>query len=265
MDLETQRSAKEMMLEMVPENGTSIGNISLRRQWTAEVQKKLKVQASEDDYWVIRNALISEGVLKRGVGKGGTVSRVRLASQSEVPPTNGYPDEASLYEPFKKTIEASFTKAYDIEDYACEITANQGKRNTGGKWTRPDVTLLAVRMYRFIPGKSLEVTTFEVKPAGNYGIEGVFETAAHSGFANRSFLAIHNPDDSRDEDALERIERECDRFGVGLIIFADPTDWATFDIRTEAQHKNPDPAETSNFIQTQIEPKSQTKIEKLTR
>jgi hypothetical protein len=176
-----------------------------------------------------------------------------------------YQGEQSLYAPFSRSIADSFTKDYGIEEFIYEITANQGARSTGGKWTRPDITLVAVRIYPFIPGKTLELISFEVKPLYQYGVEAVYETAAHSIFANRSYLAIHIPSADYQTDVFDRLDRECERFRVGFLTFTDPADWDSFDIRIEAEHSVPDPAETSSFIKTQITVPNQTKIERLIR
>jgi hypothetical protein len=70
--------------------------------------------------------------------------------------------EASLYEPFHLAIVNGYTKENRIKRFISEVTAQQGRRTTGGKWTRPDVTVVAVRTYQFTPGKRIEVITFEV-------------------------------------------------------------------------------------------------------
>lgn len=59
---------------------------------------------------------------------------------------------------------------------------------------------------------------------------------------------------------MERLERECKRFKVGLITFTNPEDWATFETIVEAERNNPDPSETSKFIGTQIKQENQNRI-----
>ncbi|HVN86350.1 MAG TPA: hypothetical protein VMW17_16065 [Candidatus Binatia bacterium] len=95
-------------------------------------------------------------------------------------------------------------------------SANQGRKKPGGKWTRPDFALAAVKSFPYIPGKVLELITFEVKPADDYRIEGVFETAAHSRFSHKSCLLIYAPSGKPDTQDSERVEREYERFGLGL-------------------------------------------------
>jgi hypothetical protein len=45
------------------------------------------------------------------------------------------------------------------------LRAERGSKVTGGRWTRPDLVSVALRTYRYLPGKYLEVVTFEVKAA----------------------------------------------------------------------------------------------------
>jgi hypothetical protein len=107
--------------------------------------------------------------------------------------------------------------------------------------------------------------SFEVKPANQFGIEGVFETASHSAFAHRSYLMLQIPKDYDDSDVLARLEKESERFGIGLITFEEPTDWDTFDIRVEAEHKTPDPSEVCSFITIQLTEENRQKIQRMIR
>jgi len=138
---------------------------------------------------------------------------------------------------------------------------------TGGKWTRPDLTLLAVRSYSFIPGKRLEVITFEVKPNLEQALEGVFEACAHSAFANLAFLAVDISGYSHAEQELpdDRIFQECKRLGIGYMTFTDPADYDTFDIAVSASFMQPDPDEVDRFITTQISTARQNELRELLR
>lgn len=258
---------KGIFLAMVPENGTAIGNKTLRPQLRDKIKADHGVELTDDDYWAIRNALLTDGKLRTGKGNGGSVARTAGVVTVAKQPTEQrkYKDEADLYPPVHDTIKSSWVKNYEIDDFVSQVTANQGGRNTGGKWTRPDITLVALRMYPFIPGKSLEVITFEIKPWYSLGVEGVFETASHSAFANRSYLMIHAPSTVEESDAYERIEREADRFRIGLVTFDDPADWDTYNIRIDAEHNVPDPSAMCRFISEQLTKENQGKIQRMIR
>ncbi len=96
----------------------------------------------------------------------------------------------------------------------------------------------------FTPGRRLEVITFEVKEGLDAAVEGVFESLAHSAFAHRSYLAVHLEGYQDLQDVPDdRIVPECERFGVGYIIFSDPGDYDTYDVVVSARLKEPDPAD----------------------
>lgn len=59
---------KALILELVPEDGSTIGNQSL----LAAIQKQMP-DATEEGYWAARDALLEDGVLGKGRGRGGSV------------------------------------------------------------------------------------------------------------------------------------------------------------------------------------------------
>lgn len=73
--------------------------------------------------------------------------------------------EASLYVPFQNCIQAGYVPDNDLKPWICEITAAQGRRNPGSLWTRPDVTLIAMQTFAYVPHKKFDVITFEIKPS----------------------------------------------------------------------------------------------------
>jgi len=148
-----------------------------------------------------------------------------------------------------------WTKDFDIKNFIIQITANQGSKNTGGMWTRPDITLIGVNSFAYYPVKTMDVITFEIKHFSDLSIAGVFETAAQSKFANKSYLIIYYPAEAQNtfsEIDLARLKTECERFSVGLIYFTDPTDYDSFNFVVEAERLIPDPANQDEFINKQI-------------
>lgn len=250
MTPEEKAEAKKILLEYIPKDGKPIGNVTLLEKFTAKSQK------SEDDYWTSRNELITEGVLGKGRGKGGSVYLLKVPDETKKSEDVKIPKpvkEKELYKPFFETLKSFWTKDNDVKNYIIQITANQGSKDTGGKWTRPDITIIDIKTFPFYPEKILEVITFEMKPADNYGIEAVFETAAHAVFAHKSYLAIHYlKDDYESDELIETIRKRCEMFGVGLVLFKDPGDWKTIIPLLDSKHNNPDPSEVNQFIVQQI-------------
>ena len=90
------------------------------------------------------------------------------------------------------------------------------KKRASGKWSRPDVTLVQVNSYDYLPQPVLELTTFEVKKfADAEDMRSVFETAAHSRWAHFSYLVAEVP--HPDYEFPERFVSELERFNLGLI------------------------------------------------
>ena len=214
---EQKPQLKELLLSLIPKDGSAKGNVTLRNEFTQKAAAQ-GITVVDADYWSIRDSLLWEDrKIELGKGKGGSVRLIPEISVEPTPappaPEEAYAKETALYEPFHETIRQFYVKDYRIKRFVSEITASHGRRATGGKWTRPDITLIAVRMHSFVPGKTIEVVTFEVKPEWAYGIEGVYETAAHSVFANKSYLAIHAPKDLPSNEQARLRPRMCSIWG----------------------------------------------------
>lgn len=247
------------ILSLVPKDGKPIGNKTL----LAELRKKYK-ELPEDDFWKARNDLIDSGKISKGRGKGGSVYLLEIA-QPEVKkdePKKPRIKENDLYEPFIKVVKEFWVKDNDIDEYLIANTSNQGKKKTGGRWTRPDVTLISIKNYQYVYGKIMEIVTFEIKPEDNYGVESVFETASQSVFAHKSFLCIHLSSGKPETEEFDRIIRQCDLFGVGLIVFEKPDDWETYETVVDPKRKDPDPYEVNSFIKQQIPEKNKEELSK---
>lgn len=212
----------EVLFGLIPRDGTPVGNVTLLQKLRDAAASKLKFDITDEDYWAARNGLIAEGQIEKGRGRGGSVYRVE-AVEAKVKPTKRIP-ESDLYSKVGQYIETLWVKDNGINQFVLEKTASQGKKKTGGRWTRPDFALVALKSFLYIPGKVLELITFEVKPENDYRIEGVFETAAHSRFSHKSYLVIYTPDENPATEDFQRVKRECERFGLGLITFTDGAD-----------------------------------------
>ncbi len=238
-----------------PTNGASVGNGRLQRT----------LNWDEATYLRVKNLLIDEGQIRVGRGRGGTVS---LLVQSEIaqegseapgPPNGQRTRELDLYPGFQDAL-GRWAKDQGWDEHFVQQTAHKGSRKTGGTWTRPDFVVVGYRNFEYTPGIVRDLETFEVKPS-DFGVEAVFETAAHSRFATRSYLAVEKRDD-QDPELLDRVESECQRFGIGFVMFAAAGKLDTWEFRVEPKREEPDPADLERFIQDQIEAKDQRRIRK---
>ncbi len=245
------------MLDLIPKDGRSIGNKSL----ITDLRKKIP-NLPDDDFWRIRNQLIQIGKLSKARGKGGAVYLLesQLPEQKKEDLKKTRIKEKDLYDPLLNVIKTYWVKENDIEEYILEKTADGGGKKTGGKWTRPDITLISIKNYQYIYGKIMEVVTFEIKPEDNYGVESVFETASQSVFAHKAYLCVHLTSGKPETEEFERIQRQCEVFGIGLIVFEKPEDWETYETVIEPKRKDPDPYEVNLFIKQQLSDKSKEEL-----
>jgi hypothetical protein len=242
-----RRSDAEMLMSHVPEDGSLASNVWLLAElgW------------SKDKYWKVRETLLEKGMLERGRGKGGSVRRSvssvdPIADPAAVAKAVRNSPEAQLYEPLLAVLSSEWVHEMRIEtdQIHFEITARQGKKATGGRWTRPDITAVSVRTFQHLPGKYFDVWTFEVKPIESLDVTAVFEAASHASRATRSYALLQVPNGSSDDyaDVIDRCVREAARLRVGLITFSSPSDWTTWETKVEAPKLETAPEALDEFV-----------------
>jgi BarA-like signal transduction histidine kinase len=108
-----------------------------------------------------------------------------------------------------------------------EVTAQQGSRLTGGKWTRPDITVASSRTFPYVPGRHFDVITFEVKPQDQVNVTAIYEALAHLRAATRSYVLLHVPHFAKAslELIIEETCNEGKQHGIGVIIVEKPGDY----------------------------------------
>lgn len=223
---------------------------------------------SENEYWRLRDKLLDAGQLIRGRGRGGSVSIVETMppqittsqpSATAISTAGEIAEEADLYPPCKTVLEEHWAREINLQNCHVEITARQGRRATGGIWTRPDIAALSMRTFPHWPGRFFDIWTFEIKPIWAFDVTGVYEASAHSRSATHSYAMFHIPD-KPDEDNVVRCAGEAQRLGLGLVLFTDPTDFSKWDFKVEPVRREPDPALLEQFVATQLSEEARTKL-----
>jgi len=251
------RAKQDEFLSLVPVDIT-IGNKALKQALKHEFKFW-----SNDLYWAIRNSLIDSGVLETGRGRGGSVKKVTQSNDVTNNATQDYKNELELYKPIATVLENDWAKYQRFYDCYVEITAKGGAKNTNGKWTRPDIMVVGCKTFPYVPGKHLDVITFEVKPANAIDISGVYEALAHRRAATKSYLIVHIPTEAcLCKFNATDIEQEAKKFGIGVIIAENPEDHETWEEKVEAQRIEPDPYKLNDFIAQQATPELKDQIEK---
>lgn len=225
------------LLAGVPHDGSAVGNVSLRKAlgW------------SFDRYFAVRDSLVDADLLALGKGKGGSVRRVVIDPD---PPTV-FAHELDLYPPLRRVIEQEWARARRTTPIAVAVTGTLGRADTGGIWTRPDITCVARRTFTYVPGTHLDVTTFEVKRVDALDVRAVFEAVAHRRAATEVYVLVYTPFGSTDDDFRD-VSEVAAAHGVGFITADDPSAFDTWDERVSPERVPTDPAVLDDFIRRQL-------------
>jgi hypothetical protein len=174
-----------MLLMALPPDGSTVGNYNVRGQLALD----------DETYAEAKRELRATGLIKVGVGYGGTVGRASAVptekATDEPSPVGLVRLEKELYEPFAEWLRSSLADQ-DLAFAEARITATpKGYKQGGGRWSRPDVTAVQVFRYDWLPDKTVEVSTCEVKRAEDgKKLESVYEAAAHGRWAHRASLVV---------------------------------------------------------------------------
>jgi hypothetical protein len=246
---------KDEFLSKLRDLGGRSGNKALRNALGWE----------EDFYSKCQQKLVAEGRIRSGPGYGGTVHISEEAPEKISPSQQlhelGAP-ERQLYAPMRGQIEAHWIPSRGYHDFILEETHSQGSRATGGTYSRPDITVIGVRKYLFLP-TILEAVTFEIKARDSISVLGILEALTHRESVHKSYSVYQVASGEFDKsDEAPRIISLAQKHGVGLILVDDPKQYDTWDIRLEAQWTNPDPDRLDAFINGLADTGKKQKLQK---
>ncbi len=241
---------------VIPDDGSAAGNGSLRT----------RVAWSKARYARARIGLLEKQLVFRGVGRGGTLRRASVAQPQADPATRTVfvpapISESSLYKPLLATLGSDWSENRGLRILAIEDIAFGGSRDTGGRWSRPDLVAVGTRTFELVPAH-FEVVTFEVKAVDHVNVLAVYEALSHSRSATHSYAVFHIPEVLADakEDELRPVLVAAAEHGIGVITFDDASDFETWDERQPAERLQSDPVRMNTFLQDQLSLNSQKAI-----
>ena len=235
-------------IEALKAAGGSSGNKSLRQA----------LKWDEAFYWKVQGRLIEQGQILSGRGKGGSVrftesqaaksgaERSQPVAGSEMPALSA--KEKELYPLLSASIEGKWIKRFALDDVLVDETHSRGSKNTGGTFSRPDITAAGIRTYVYLP-KRLEILTFEVKSMDTVTILGVLEAIAHREAAHRAYV-LYGASRATFEAGSEgdRIIELAQKHGIGVVLTEKPDDVESWEILLDAIRHEPDPARLDRFL-----------------
>lgn len=214
-----------MLLTALPADGSMVGNYSVRG----------RLELDDETYAVAKRELREAGLIRVGVGYGGTVGRAAAvpgAKEAEETPPSApglVRKEEELYRPFADWLRSSLADQ-GLQFAEAKITARpKGYKRSSGRWSRPDVTAVQVFRYEWLPEITVEVSTYEIKQAADATkLESVYEAAAHGRWAHRASLVVEQVDGT--EAVPEPVFDEVRRFRLGLYAMRRKPD-GSFEVR----------------------------------
>ncbi|MBY6540037.1 hypothetical protein HQ325_15280 [Rhodococcus sp. BP-349] len=256
---------EQKLLAKLPVDGRGIGNMTL----------KAELRWSQKKYWLVRDLLVDKQLARRGHGRGGSLRRMVASAALEgeaagltesgvlAMPTNvSTIREADLYEPLLEVLRNEWGKDARSVPLRADNVAQGGSKPTGGRWTRPDLLAVQVKTYEYVPGKFLEVAVFEVKPSDQIDVTAVYEALAQRRAATHAYVVLHVP--AFLEEALAEqvttVVAVARAHGVGVVTFADPADYDSWETLADAERVEPDPERLDDFIRVQLPPDTRTAI-----
>ena len=206
------------------------------------LKDKLKLRYRPEDFDPYKNILQRHKLID--TVQGGAVYRK----------PRGDPQETFYYEPIRRELELYWAEQpklkYHLRQHFLRVLdTHSGPED--GRWARPDLTLLGGKVLPYLPGKFLDVVTFEVKV--RMTVDGLYEALAHRRRANYSYLVcvcplhLGTPDPS--EEAI--IVAEAARQGLGVILVQQEDDFDLWRELVEPVRHEPYPQLLHDFLETQ--------------
>jgi hypothetical protein len=176
--------------------------------------------------------------------------------------------EIELEAPLLDFLKIEAVKYLKLDPSQCvvENTARGGAYG-GGRWSRPDFTLAAIRSWRFDPRRQLDLMTFELKNRAGTNVLAVHEALAHSRFAHFPYLVCPR---ALREDDRHRIRQECAEHGVGLVTFelsfpGGRRQVANYTFELEAVRHTPDAERVEQYLSERLSSEGQAHLEKVAK
>lgn len=238
-------------------------------------------------YWRVHASLYDEGAIEKGKGYSGTVILVpdadpegveavkeelkdKLSIQTPVSISEDEEEEilqeSQLYEPAQMQLQEHWSIWQNLDQTHVDNIARQGARDTGGSWSRPDLAIIALKTFEYLPDRIMEVHTFEIKASYDVTVKGVMEALAHREVATRAYVIYHTAGrDLADFPEASRIEALANRYGIGVFAAKDIGDFNEWAEVVPAERASPDPDQVETFIKRSLSDEARSKILKWRR
>lgn len=210
--------------------------------------RAIEAPVEGETYFSVLAKLERDGEIKRARGPGGAVRLAKPRAPTPVTPERRL-HEHRLMPSLQRYLESRFWRRLALPDDAYWTVINTSTGGAqDGQWRRCDFTGIAILPRAVMPGTDLDLYTFELKAIDSGNVAAVAEAEAQTRGSNYGYLVWHVPDRSLVAARLDDVERECQRKGVGLILFSEPQDLGSFDHRMTPKRQATDARSVDRFL-----------------
>jgi len=218
------------------------------------VARTLEVAVSPELYFAALDYLALKKRIGRSRGQGGGVFLAQEVS-GETPASkikDSWP-EAKLMEPLERYLKEHFVKTLDLPSGSTWMIANASSAGPkSGQWSRPDFIAVSVMRFQLLPGRNVQVHSFELKTETGGSVQAVHEALAQTRFTHFGHLVWHLPCGSKDEVRLADVTAQCETHGIGLILIRDPDQPGTWEIKLDPAYKDTSAATVDAFLLSRL-------------
>jgi hypothetical protein len=252
----------EQILSLLPEDGAPVGHRVIRTM----LARRLECRIDPNLYFEAVDQLTKAGIIGRARGRGGSIflagATDEVVSLSPPEPAGAW-NEARLMAPLKHYLENYFGQSLDLPPGSTCIVADTSSRGPkNGQWARPDFIFISIMRFQLLPGRQVDVHSFELKAEAGGTVQAVHEALAQTRFTNFGHLVWHVPFNSKAEARLPEIVNQCERHGIGLLIIRDPNDYQTWETLVDPTPKNTSPATIDAFLLSRLSAEQQNELSK---
>ena len=238
------------------------GRLPRHQLWTLLPNKRYQ---PTDEYWEAEQALVDARRVERRRGRNGGIyllppSPTTVEGGAKVAQAiaeDEFTREAAHYEPALKTLLSHWTEQPGFTHAFGAITAGQGRRQTGGRWSRPDLVLCTVSDWIFSSRPEGEVRTFEVKRFEALDVLAVYEAVSHKSRAHYSYVLVVNFPEELNQDQesdFDNLLSVAGKQGIGVITARDSADWNTWAIELDPGRSDADHQAVNQLLLDQVPP-----------
>ena len=128
------------------------------------------------------------------------------------------------------------------------LDTHHGGRARTGAWARPDITVVGGKILPYLPGKFVDVHTFEVKEW--VPLIGIYEALAHRRCSHyASVMYVWREEwDPIEPKAISTLVKEAANQGIGVMLLRQYDDYSQWDELIEPMRYEPDPQALNDFL-----------------